>query len=48
MNIFIKEKEVHKYGEQTCGCQGERGDGETWIGSFGLADASHYIYIYNG
>ena len=23
----------------------ERGHGETWIGSFGLADARHYIYI---
>ena len=45
VNLFLKEKQVLRYGEQTCGCQGERWDGETWIGSFALADASHFIYI---
>ena len=25
MNLSIKQKETHKYGEQTCGCQGGGG-----------------------
>ena len=40
MNISMKQKQTHRYREQTCGCQG---DGGGRIGSLGLADASYYI-----
>ena len=39
----MKQKQIHKYGEQTCGCQREKGVGEGRIGSLGLADANYYI-----
>ena len=28
---------------EICGCQGGRAEGERWIGSLGLADASYYM-----
>ena len=30
MNLFIEQKQTHRYGEQTCGCQG--GGGREWGG----------------
>ena len=27
MNISLKQKQTHRYREQTCGCQGEEGWG---------------------
>ena len=41
MNLSMKQKQTHRYREQTCGCQG--GGGEGWIGSLELADANYYI-----
>ena len=35
-------KQTHGHREQTCGYQGESGEG--WIGSLGLAGANYYIY----
>ena len=26
MNLFIEQKQTHRHGEQTCGCQGGAGD----------------------
>lgn len=45
MSIFknqFPERQTHRYGEQTCGCQGGSGVGEGRIWSWGLADANHY------
>ena len=42
MNISVKQKQTHRYGEQTC-CQGEGGLGEGRTGSLGLAYANDYI-----
>ena len=42
MNLSTKQKQTHRRGEQTCGCQGG-GGGEGWSGSLGLADANYYI-----
>ena len=35
MNLPMKQ--IHRHGEQTCGCQGEQIDWE-----FGLADVNYY------
>ena len=43
MNLSTKQKQIHRHREQTCGCQGEGGTGENWIGHLGLADANNYI-----
>ena len=40
----MKQKQTHRYREQTCGCQGEGGVGEGWIRNLGLADANWYKY----
>ena len=41
MNISMKQKQIHRHREQTCGCQGgEREVVEGRIGSLGLADAN--------
>ena len=37
----MKQKQTHRHGEQTCGCQGEVGRGMDW--EVGLADANYYI-----
>ena len=42
MNISTKQKQIHKYREQTCGCQDGGGLGEGRIGSVGLGDANYY------
>ena len=42
INIPTKQKQTHRYREQTCGCQGDE-DGEKRTGSIGPADANHYI-----
>ena len=34
MNVFTEQKQTHRPRKQTCGCQGEVGEG--WIGSLGL------------
>ena len=38
MNVSMKQKQTHRYREQTCGCKGWELE-EGWIGSLGLADA---------
>ena len=43
MNLSMKQKETHRYREQTYGYQGGVGVGEGWIGNLGLADADYYI-----
>ena len=44
MNLSTKQKQTHRYREQTCGCQGGGEVGEGGIGSLGLADANYYIW----
>ena len=39
MNPSTKQKQNHRHGKQTCGCQGEEG-GEGWFGSVELADTN--------
>ena len=47
MNLSMKQKQTHRQGEQTCGCQWRGGRRRGWeVGSLGLADAS-YIYRTN-
>ena len=43
INISMKQKQTHKYREQTCGCQGGEGVREGKIGSLGLAEGNCYI-----
>ena len=43
MNLSTKQKQTHRYREQTCGCQGGLGEGEGWTGSLWLVDANYYI-----
>ena len=40
----MKQKQIHRHREQTCGCQGGGGLTEGSIGSLGLADANWYKY----
>ena len=42
MNISMKQKQTHKYKEQTCVCQQKMGVGEGRTGSLGLADVNYY------
>ena len=35
MNLSTKQKETHRHGEQTCGCQGDR-EGSGMDGEFGV------------
>ena len=35
MNSSMKEKQTHRHREQTCGCQGEGGEGMDW--EFGIS-----------
>ena len=43
MNLSKEQKQTHKHGEQTCGCQGV-GKGMGWTGNLGLVDANYYIW----
>ena len=44
MNISMKPKQAHRYGEQICGSQGGwAGAGRQWTESLGLGDADSYI-----
>ena len=40
-NQHIYKKQTHRYREETCGCQGQGGEGRN--GSLGLAEANYYI-----
>ena len=42
-NQCMKQKQTHRYREQTCGYQGGEGVGEGRNGSLGLAEANYYI-----
>ena len=44
MNLFTKQKQIHRHREQTCSCQGGGGVGEGWSGRLELADVSYYIW----
>ena len=43
MNLSVKQKQTHRYREQTCGCQGEDGveRGMNW--EFGIVNSNSYI-----
>ena len=43
MNLSTKQKETHRHGEETYGCQGVGGKGVGWTGILGLRDANYYI-----
>ena len=37
MNLSTKQKQTHRHGEQTCGCQGGRGAGGGMEWEFGIS-----------
>ena len=42
MNLSIEQKQTHRHGEETCGCQGGGGGSEMdW--EFGVVDENYYI-----
>ena len=41
--LIYKTETTHRRREQICGCHGEEGVGEGWIGSLGLAEENYYI-----
>ena len=41
MNLSTKQKQTHRHGEQTCGCQGVE-ERVGWTGSLGLVYANYY------
>ena len=43
MNSSTEQKLTHRHGEQTCGCQGGRGEGVGRTGSLGLVDANLHL-----
>ena len=43
MNIYAKQKQTHRYREQTRGYQKGRGKEEGQIRGMGLADTNHYV-----
>ena len=43
MNIYVKQKETHRYRKQTCSYQREKEGGEGQIESIGLTDTNYYI-----
>ena len=43
MNLSTKQKDTHRYREQTCGCQGEGWVGEGWTETLGLIEENYYI-----
>ena len=43
MHLSIGQKQTHRNGEQTCGCQGGGGEGLGWPGSLRLVDANYSI-----
>ena len=47
INLSMKQKQTHRYREQTYGCQGVGWVVEEWSGSLGLSDAN-YLYRMNG
>ena len=42
MNLSTDQKQAHRHGGKTWGCQG-RGGGVGWTGSLGLVDANYSI-----
>ena len=47
MNISTKQKQTHKYREQTCGCQGGEGQGgKDW--EFGMNCIQYPVINHNG
>ena len=42
--VNLSVKQIHRHGEQTCGCQGGQGEGVGWTGSLGLADTNYCIW----
>lgn len=43
MNITTKQKQTHRYTEQTYSCQGEGGAEKRKTGRLELADVNYYI-----
>ena len=42
MNLSTEQKQTHRHGDSTCGCQ-VGGGGSGMDGEFGLVDANYYI-----
>ena len=36
-DLSMKQKQIHRHGEQTCGCQRGAGRWRSWMGNLGLA-----------
>ena len=43
MNVYVKQKQIHKYRRKTCGYQRGEGRQEGQIRSVGLTDTNYYI-----
>ena len=43
MNLSTKQKQTHRQGEQTCGCQGRGAEEDGWTGSLEFVDVNYYI-----
>ena len=44
MNLSTNWKQIHRHGDQICGCQRGEVSGEGWTGNLGLVDANSYIW----
>ena len=44
MNVSMKQKQIHRHREQTCGRQEGGAIGERNLGHLGLADVKYYTY----
>ena len=42
MNLSTEQKQTHRHGQKTCGCQ-RGGEGVRWTGSSGLMGTNCYI-----
>ena len=43
VNLSIEQKQTHRHGEETCGCQEGKREGAGGTGSLELVDANYYI-----
>ena len=43
MNLSTEQKQTHRLGEKTCGCQGGEGKRVGWTGNLGLVHENYYI-----
>ena len=47
MNLSMKQKQTHRHGEQTCGCQGGGGGGMDWECGISRCKLLYIVWINN-